>query len=147
VVVDAAHHGLFLRLGVGNVGAVGFGLRIAVAAIATRSVARVRRPSGSRVNGRPDVRRPLAKSTGKIRSSRMASCSAAMRCGSGIVPSLKNSPELVFSFGHKLYKSLVGGLGIGFERRGMSHLAAAVAVRLVEKRLHRHEIDYAVKAC
>ena len=55
--------------------------------------------------------------------------------------------QLVLALGNQLHQRLVGGLRIRRHRvRDLSRLAAPAAVRLVQKRRHRHQVHYAVEA-
>ena len=84
-----------------------------------------------------------------MRSSRMASCSAAIEMSRGkraLVEELFH--QLVFAFGDELDESFMAGLGVGRERGGnfSGDFAAAVAAGRVGVGLHGDEIDDAVKA-
>ena len=84
-----------------------------------------------------------------MRSSRMASWSAVIRCCSGMVPFGEVLlHQLVFAFGHQFDQRLVSGLGLRGEAGGnlAGDLAAAIAVGRVVEGLHGDQVDNAVEA-
>ena len=87
-------------------------------------------------------------STGKMRSSRMASCSAAIRCSSGMVPFSKySSISSSLPSATSSTSASCARLGVGRQGRGnLADLAAAIAAGRVEERLHGHQVDHAVKS-
>ena len=55
--------------------------------------------------------------------------------------------QLVFALGHQFDQRLVRGLGGAASVGGnLADLAAAIAARRVEERLHRHQIHHAMKS-
>src|SRR6267154_793182 len=77
--------------------------------------------------------RPEAKSTGKILSSLMASCSAGIKCSSAIVPLSKNS-------------SINSSLPSATISTSFSWASFAAAAHFVRVSLHGYQINHALEA-